>query len=113
MDEASERQDNGSCSVVGGSPETRRGAANGKEESEMTGEPSESRVSAESCPVCGEHRVAVLPLPETAVLGVQPYTDLLMMGDRPAPFRAAIGCLACGSEWPDLDSFRAASRQEG
>jgi hypothetical protein len=82
------------------------------EESDMTGEPSDRTASAETCPVCGAHRVAVLPLPETAVLGVQPYTDLLMMGDRPAPLRAAIGCLACGAEWPDLDSFRAASRQD-
>jgi hypothetical protein len=77
----------------------------------MTREPSEQATSAEMCPDCGAHRVALLPLPDTAVLGVQPYTDLLGMGDPSAPLRASIGCLACGAEWPDIDSFRAASRR--
>jgi hypothetical protein len=80
-------------------------------ERELSGEQSEQATSAEACPVCGAHRVAILPLPDIAVLGVQPYTDLLMMGDRPAPPRDAIGCLACGAEWPDLDAYRAASHR--
>jgi hypothetical protein len=52
----------------------------------------------------------MVPLPDIEVMGFQPYTDLLMMGDRPAPLRPAIACLDCGAEWPDLEAFRAASR---
>ena len=78
----------------------------------MRDKPAEQEASAERCPRCGAHRVALLPLPETAILGVQPYSDLLGMGDPIAPQRDSIGCLACGAEWPDLDSFRAATRQD-
>jgi hypothetical protein len=76
---------------------------------EMTDNRASDTASAEKCPVCGAHRVTLVPLPEIAVMGVQPYTDLLMMGDRPTPLRPAIACLACGAEWPDLEAFRAAS----
>jgi hypothetical protein len=77
---------------------------------EMTDKQSGGPASAEQCPACGAHRVAMVPLPDIDVMGVQPYTDLLMMGDRPAPLRPAIACLDCGAEWPDLEAFRAASR---
>ena len=63
--------------------------------------------SAEACPVCGEHRLTLLYFPETSVLGVRPYDELYAMGDRSADTAPAIGCLACGSEWPDLAAFRA------
>jgi hypothetical protein len=77
---------------------------------EMTDKQSRGPASAERCPACGAHRVAMVPLPDIDVMGFQPYTDLLMMGDRPAPMQPAIACLACGAEWPDLEAFRAASR---
>ena len=76
----------------------------------MTDTQSDNTASADACPECGAYRLTILPLPEIAVMGVQPYTDVLMMGDRPAPQRIAIGCLACGAEWPDLEALRAASR---
>lgn len=68
--------------------------------------------SREACPVCGEHRLTLLPLPRVDVLGVQPYNELLGFRDiagRP-DLDPAIGCLSCGSEWPDLTDFRLAQR---
>jgi hypothetical protein len=64
--------------------------------------------SAEACPECGAHRLAVLSFPEEtsaddtapqAVLG----GSLATVDEAPA-----IGCLACGAQWPDLEAFRAA-----
>ena len=75
----------------------------------MTEDQPGGTTSAEACPSCGAHRVAMVPLPEIEVMGVQPYTDLLMMGDRPAPLRPSIVCLACRAEWRDLEAFRAAT----
>lgn len=73
----------------------------------MTGSADEAR-SEESCPVCGEHRLTLLHFPETSVTGVRPYDELYGMGDRQADTAPGIGCLACGSEWPDLAAFRIA-----
>ena len=73
----------------------------------MADGPEEAR-SAQACPVCGEHRLTLLYFPETSVIGVRPYDELYGMGDASADTPPGIGCLACGSEWPDLDAFRAA-----
>ena len=64
--------------------------------------------SNEACPVCGEHRLTLLQFPDTSILGVRPYDELYAMGDAKPNTAPGIGCLACGSEWPDLDEFRAA-----
>lgn len=64
--------------------------------------------SREACPVCGQHRLTLLPFPTVDVLGVQPYAELIGLGDpaqRPDT-TPAIGCLNCGSEWPNLEEFR-------
>jgi hypothetical protein len=60
------------------------------------------------CPSCGAHRLAVIEFPE--LTGSQPSaTGETPIGGRgPDLSPPAIGCLACGAEWPDLDSFRAA-----
>ena len=64
--------------------------------------------SAEACPVCGEHRLTLLYFPETSVLGVRPYDELYFLGDKTADTPPGIGCLACGSDWTDLEAFRRA-----
>lgn len=63
--------------------------------------------SAEACPECGAHRLAILDFPDVPTLGVQPYSELLGMGDLHATTPPGIGCLACGAEWHDLAAFRA------
>jgi hypothetical protein len=69
---------------------------------------TENERSREACPRCGEHRLAVLDVPDVELTGYQPAnatmgiaTDVRLEG---AP---GIGCLACGAQWPDLDAFRA------
>lgn len=69
--------------------------------------------SAETCPVCGEHRLTLLYFPETSVIGVRPYDELYGMGDASADTEPGIGCLACGSDWPDLTEFRRAQNGAG
>jgi hypothetical protein len=66
--------------------------------------------SEEACPVCGEHRLALVRFPgETPPDDEAPGAILgaTLARDDEAP---AIGCLACGAEWPDLGSFREAQR---
>jgi hypothetical protein len=63
--------------------------------------------SAQPCPVCGEYRLAVDRLPDIAVMGVQPYSDLLGLGDRKPDTLPGIICLACGTRWRDFDAFKA------
>ena len=70
----------------------------------MTEAEEESQLA---CPVCGEHRLAVARPPHIAVMGVQPYSDLLGLGDREPEVPPAIECLACGTRWRDIDAFRA------
>ena len=64
--------------------------------------------SAEACPVCGAHRLAVLDFPYVPTTGYQPFAELVGIGEARPRSRPGIGCLACGSEWADLDAFRAA-----
>jgi hypothetical protein len=73
----------------------------------MIDPPNDER-SEEACPVCGQHRLTLLYFPETSLQGVQPYNELYGMGDKSADTPPGIGCLACGSEWPDIDAFRQA-----
>ena len=65
--------------------------------------------SKEACPVCGEHRLTLLYFPDMSPRGVLPYDELIGLGDPRADTEPGIGCLACGSEWPDLAAFRASS----
>ena len=60
-----------------------------------------------ACPVCGQHRLAIARPPHIAVMGVQPYSDLLGLGDREPETPPAIECLACGTRWRDIDAFNA------
>lgn len=60
-----------------------------------------------ACPVCGQHRLAIARPPHIAVMGVQPYSDLLGLGDREPETPPAIECLACGTRWRDIDAFKA------
>lgn len=67
--------------------------------------------SAESCPVCGAHRLAVLDFPELS--GSQGITqEPEIIGRGADPVVPAIGCLACGAQWRDLDAFRRAKGEE-
>lgn len=63
--------------------------------------------SREACPVCGAHRLTIIDFPDVPTMGVQPYSELLGMGDLHASTPPGIGCLDCGAHWRDLDSFRA------
>ena len=65
--------------------------------------------SAEACPACGAHRLALLDLPTTPVSGYQAYAEIIGVVDLQPEPRPAIGCLACGAEWPDLETFRDAA----
>ena len=78
----------------------------------MTDSPDEAR-SNESCPVCGEHRLTLLYFPATSARGVMPYDELIGMGDPTVETAPGIGCLACGSEWPDLAAFRRVKEARG
>jgi hypothetical protein len=66
---------------------------------------SESDRSERACPVCGEHALALDMPPRIDVLGVQPYSDIIGMGDRPPEGEVGIVCRSCGTYWRDLDAF--------
>ncbi len=72
----------------------------------------ETSRSVEACPACGAHRLAVLDLPTTPATGYRAYDELIGLRALESEPRPAIGCLACGAEWPDLQAFRAASGGE-
>ena len=65
--------------------------------------------SEEACPACGRHTVSLLDFPYVSTMGVQPYTELLGMGEPSVQQAPGIGCLSCGTQWPDLKAFRDAS----
>lgn len=76
---------------------------------------TEDTRSAEACPECGAHRLAVLEFPYLPTTGYQPFAEVVGMGEARQRSGPGIGCLACGSEWADVDAFRAArdGREEG
>jgi hypothetical protein len=61
--------------------------------------------SAAACPRCGVHRLALLRLPRIDTTGYRPLDELYGMTGGPNLEEPAIGCLACGAEWPDLATF--------
>jgi len=67
--------------------------------------------SGEACPVCGAHALHLLYFPTVDVTGARPYDDMLGFGDVKPDQPPAIGCEACGSEWPTLEAFRDAQME--
>jgi hypothetical protein len=66
---------------------------------------SEPARSQEACPVCSQHTLALDRPPEIDVMGVQPYSDLLGMGDLESGGAVGIICLNCKTRWRDKDAF--------
>ena len=62
--------------------------------------------SAFPCPHCGAHRLAMITFPEQRALGFAPAFEAVGMGDPLVVTPPAIGCLACGAEWPSADAVR-------
>lgn len=69
--------------------------------------------SDEACPACGRYSLSLIGFPYVSTMGVQPYSDILGMGEPQVDQAPAIGCLSCGIEWADLDAFRAAQERSG
>lgn len=69
---------------------------------------TDQRRSRESCPACGQHRLALAPDQRPDLRQTRPYDDLIAMGDPAPPAEPSIECLACGASWLDLAEFRAA-----
>lgn len=65
--------------------------------------------SRQACPACGEHALAVIDFPEQHATGYLAANEIMGMGEPTALTPPAIGCLACGAEWRDIDAFRAAA----
>jgi hypothetical protein len=65
----------------------------------------ETTQSASACPRCGAHRLATLDLPTIDTTGYRPLDEIYGMTGGPNLEEPAIGCLACGAEWPDLATF--------
>jgi hypothetical protein len=72
-----------------------------------------SERSREACPACGAHELAVIDFPEQHSTGYLMANEILGMGEPSAMTPPAIGCLACGAEWPDVLAFRAAASTHG
>ena len=66
---------------------------------------SDESGSEQACPVCGKHSLALDEPPRIDVLGVQPYSDMVGMGDLPTKGAIGIVCLECGTRWRDKDAF--------
>lgn len=62
--------------------------------------------SKDACPRCGQHRLALLSLPEVDPKGYRALDEVLGMGEVPSLEEPGIGCLACGAEWPSLQAYR-------
>jgi len=59
-----------------------------------------------ACPRCGEHRLAIIEFPRQHSVGFVPANEIIGMGEPTVLTPPAIGCLACGAEWPTLAAFR-------
>lgn len=79
----------------------------GVREPKADGDPAldDSSRSAAACPRCGAHRLALLSLPTIDTTGYRPLDEIYGMTGGPNLEEPAIGCLACGAEWPDLAAF--------
>jgi hypothetical protein len=73
----------------------------------------DSTRSDEACPACGAHEMALVDFPSVSAVGYQVFSETIGMGEVRATTAPAIGCLACGAEWADLASFRAAQAARG
>ncbi|CAN5438272.1 hypothetical protein BH24CHL9_BH24CHL9_08680 [soil metagenome] len=58
-----------------------------------------------ACPVCGAHTLAVDEPPQIDIMGIQPYSDMLGMGDLAQHGSLGIVCRSCGTYWPDRGAF--------
>jgi hypothetical protein len=68
----------------------------------------DSTRSDQACPACGAHELALVDFPSVSAVGYQVFSETIGMGEVRETTPPAIGCLACGAEWPDLTTFRAA-----
>jgi hypothetical protein len=69
---------------------------------------SSAERSVDACPRCGEHRLALVDAPEVELTSYQIANETLgIPTDVRTESLPGIACLACGAEWPDLDTFRA------
>jgi hypothetical protein len=68
-------------------------------------DPDKPTRSEMACPVCGQHQLALDEPPQIDVLGVQPYSELIGMGDVRTSGPIGIVCLACGTHWRDRGAF--------
>ena len=66
--------------------------------------------SKDPCPVCGHHTLTLLDFPHVSTMGVQPYSELLGMGEPMVEQPPGIACLTCGSQWPSIEEFREAQK---
>lgn len=66
---------------------------------------SDQTRSEQACPVCLAHTLALDEPPRIDVMGVQPYSDLIGMGDLRPGGVFGIVCLTCGTRWRDRDAF--------
>ena len=66
---------------------------------------SQTPHSEQVCPVCPEHTLAVEELPQIDVLGYQPYSDIVGMGDLHPGGGISIVCLSCGTRWRNKRAF--------
>ena len=66
---------------------------------------SEQTRSEQVCPACGQHSLALDEPPRIDVLGVQPWSDMVGMGDVQDAGAPGIVCLSCGVSWRDLGAF--------
>jgi hypothetical protein len=67
--------------------------------------------SEQACPRCGQHRLALLDLPEVEATGYRPLDEALGMGEQPTLEEPGIGCLNCGAEWPNIEAFQAEAKR--
>lgn len=65
-----------------------------------------SERSRYACPRCGEHQLAIIEFPQQHSVGFVPANEIIGMGEPMVLTPPAIGCLACGAEWPTLEAFR-------
>ena len=66
---------------------------------------SEQARSEQTCPVCGQHSLALDQPPQIDVMGVQAYSDMLGMGDLHNEGSVGIVCLNCDTRWRDKAAF--------